>query len=221
MWDKIEKLFPSALPAIQRQHPVIRVVLLIAVAALSFVGLKILVFQGPTIQLKVGLLGVIILAALFVGVAVSLAIMQIRRSRLRSFVRQWVTMREHIMLLHTRIETWTLEPNRAFDDPNFVEIMADIKTYAARRAPLRRLLFVLGEKNLVATDNQRWRELKSQEAIFKERDYLTPFGFLLDLDAPIYSVNHHGHAVWAALFISDDFVEYLRYKYRFLRNAAA
>jgi hypothetical protein len=196
-------------------------VLLIAVVALSFFGVKILVFQGPTIRITIGLLGVIILAALFVGIAVSLAVTQIRRSRLRSFVRQWATVREELMLLHAKIESWTLEPNRIFDDPDFVEITADIKTYATHRAALRRLLFVLGEKTLVANDNQRWRELKSQESIFRERDYLTPFGFLLDLDAPIYSVNHHGRAVWAALFISDDFVEYLKYKYPFLGNAAA
>ena len=65
-------------------------------------------------------------------------------------------------------------------------------------------------------ENQHWRELKSKHTIFKERDYLTPFSFLLDIGPPIANVNHHGEAIHTALFISDDYLEYLQYKYRFL-----
>src|SRR5207237_2429739 len=120
------------------------------------------------------LCAVIVLTALIVGVAILLALARLRRrARLRVFVRQWSDMREHLMLLHANIETWALRTDRAFDDPDFTEITGHINDYAARRIPLRRLLFILGEKTLVANENQRWRELKSKEPIFKERDYLT------------------------------------------------
>jgi hypothetical protein len=228
MLDKVEKVFPEALPAVQRQSIAVRLLILIAILTLPLFGLvawsplRSLLFQGATIQVPIRLLAVIILTALIVGVAISLALARLRRrARLRVFVRQWSDMREHLMLLHANIEAWALRTERGFDDPDFTEITRHINGYASRRIPLRRLLFILGEKTLVANENQRWRELKSKEPIFKERDYLTPFGFLLDLDAPIYSVNHHGRAIWAALFISDDFVEHLRYKYPFLEKADA
>jgi len=226
--DKVEKVFPEALPAVQRQSIVVRLIILIAILSLPLFGLiawsplRSLFFQGATIQVPVRLLAVIILAALIVGVSISLALARLRRRvRLRVFVREWSDMRELLMLPHANIEAWALRADRSFDDPDFTEITGHINDYAARRITLRRLLFIIGEKTLVANENQRWRELKSKEPIFKERDYLTPFGFLLDLDAPIYSVNHHGHAIWAALFISDDFVEHLRYKYPFLEQAVA
>ena len=68
--------------------------------------------------------------------------------------------------------------------------------------------------------SQNWLQLKAEQQVFKERDYLTPFGFLLDLGAPIASINLNGKAVWEARFIADEYIEYLQYKHPFLKQFA-
>lgn len=225
MLDKVEKVFPEALPVVQHQPVALRLLILIIILALPtalliiWSPLKNLLLQGNTIQIPIRLLAVIVFTTLVFTFAVFVALAPLRRrARLRAFVRQWIDMRERIMLLHAKIESWN-QPDGGIE--GLVEIADYIHDYATHRIPLRRLLFLLGEKTLVLHENQRWRELKAKQAVFKERDYLTPFSFLLDLEAPIYNVHFHGSAIWAALFISDDYIEHLRYKYPFLEKAAA
>jgi hypothetical protein len=228
MLDKVEKVFPEALPAVQRQSIALRLIILSAVLLLpifAIIGLsplKNLLLQGATIQVPIRLLAVVVVTAVIVGLAVSLRFARLhRRARLRDFVRQWVEMRRRFELLHIQIDGWLVRTDRSIEDPLFDKILESIQDYSARRASLRRLLFLLGEGSLVAKENQHWLELKSKESVFKDRDYATPFGFLLDIGAPIESINHHGRAIWAALFISDDFLEHLKYKYPFLEKTAA
>jgi len=227
MWDKLENLFPEALPALRRQPIAVRVAFLGVLLALSVAAtigwapLMDLLREGATIEVPVRLLVGGLFATATIALLSFVAAARLRRrSRLRDFVRQWVKLRKRFELLHMRIDGW-LARDAGFDDPKFNELTEGIQDYFARRLPLRRLLFLLGEGSLVAKESQHWVELKSKEPIFKERDYLTPFGFLLDLGAPIGSINHHGQAIWAALFLSDEYLEFLKYKYSFLEKAAA
>ncbi|MEX2497986.1 MAG: hypothetical protein WD397_03810 [Wenzhouxiangellaceae bacterium] len=227
MLDKLEKLFPEALPALRRQPIVTRVAILAALLALALgvtmgwaPGMKLL-REGAIIEVPVRLLVAGLFAISTIALLAFLAAARLRwRSRLRDFVRQWVELRKCFELLHMRIDDW-LARDAGFDDPKFGELTEEIQDYFARCSPLRRLLFLLGEESLVAKESQHWIELKSTEPIFKQQDYLTPFGFLLDLRAPIASVNNHGHAIWAALSLSDEYLEFLIYKYPFLEKAAA
>ena len=228
MWDKFETIFPEALPAVRRQPIAIRVLLFLAVLAISVasaigaVPLLTALRQGTSVEVPVRQV-VSVFVAFVIGAALIFvaAVRLRRRSQLKSFVRQWLELRSRFELLHIRIDGWLVSNNRGLDDPEFTAITDGIQDYFARRAPLPRLLFHLGEGRLVAKDSQHWLELKVNETVFKQRDYLTPFGFILDLGAPIGSIKHHNNAIWAALHISDEYIEYLKYKYPFLESAAA
>ena len=226
MWDTLEKVVPEALPAIRRQHIVARIALLGVLLSLPAVALlwprvRLFLMQGETLDVPVRLFLAIV--ALAVSSCVVVALMSIgfrRRLRLRRFIQEWVEFRERFALLYIKIDGWLVRDAKArgFDDPAWPEILDSIRDYSGRRASLRRLLFIIGEQNVVAQHSQHWLELKSQHRVFSERDYLTPFGFLLDIGAPIPSINHNGEAIWAALFISDEYLEYLRYRHRFLER---
>jgi len=134
MLDKVEKVFPEALPAVQRQPIVLRLIILCALLLVPFLGfillspIKTLLLQGATIQVPIRLLVVLIVTAAIAGLGASFAFLRLRRrARLRDFVRQWIQMRRRFEILHTRIDGWLARPDRGLDDPLFDKILESIQ----------------------------------------------------------------------------------------------
>jgi hypothetical protein len=89
------------------------------------------------------------------------------------------------------------------------QLLPAITEYWDLRGQLREDVFRVGENCLCVNRNVRWEALKNKAPFLSE--YATPFSFLLDRCQPIAEWNLHHGEIWDALFISDEFVEYLRF----------
>ncbi len=225
MLEKIEKIFPEVIPALRRQTVAVRVVVVVFLLIAPFMAVR---FGGPVAAaVRNGQTVEVPVAAMALGITIVVMVTTLgaflwswlrRRARLKRFLAEWLAFRQEFFLLHTRVGTWLLKNRSGFNDPDWPQIESGLSQYWARGERLRRLVYQIGEPQLVGADNQYWLQLKREQKIFDERDYLSPFSFLLDLRAPIAQINHHGEAIWRALQISDDYVEYLRFKWPFLER---
>ena len=91
-----------------------------------------------------------------------------------------------------------------------------VSEYWSLRGRLREDVFRVGEEHLCANRSVRWEALKKKNPFLSE--HATPFSFLLDRGQPIAEWNLHHDQIWEALFITDEFVEYLRFRHPTLKR---
>jgi hypothetical protein len=101
------------------------------------------------------------------------------------------------------------------------------KAFYSQRANLRKKLFHLDESSLIPGTVYSWEKLKVDYPEISSIGHLTPFSLVLEVPhlAGVYHVAKPGvntHPVRCALFVANDFIEYLTYKYPTLEllNAA-
>jgi hypothetical protein len=102
----------------------------------------------------------------------------------------------------------------------------DIKEFFLQRASLRRQMFYLGESNLIPCTIYSWEKLKVDYPDIQKIGFLTPFSVALDISSPIdiFHITKSSelvHPTRVALFVAEDFIEHLIYKYPSLENLIA
>lgn len=226
MLNYLEKLFPETLLWAKRLPTTVKVCLLVALVAVppclafalkhrdriaSVLSSQILLPAWiPVLALA------LLLPAALTGI---LVIRTVRRhSRLAVFHDEWLGFRRHLELFYLHIDEYLglSAAGQAADGWPAVQDM--LPEYYQRRSRLRELLHLMGEHALVMRRSPHWEALKRKGGVFVEREYESPFSFLLDLDPPIYAVGHYGDAIWAALSIADEYIEFMRYQHRFLKR---
>ena len=86
------------------------------------------------------------------------------------------------------------------------------------RDSLRKKLFFLGESALIPGTIYSWEQLKVEYPLVSDIGFLTPFSVVLEVSclASLFHVTKPAdeeHYVRVSLFIAEDFIEYLTYKY--------
>ena len=128
------------------------------------------------------------------------------------FCEAWLEYLPFMFLLVTKIQVHDMSKDGDIFD--FIkENREDIKSFHDWRAKLRELLFKVGECELAISDNQHWEKLKKESKIFEAQSYLTPFSFILDQTQPWLIAVVHQDEAWAALHISDEFIERVAFKH--------
>lgn len=231
MFDYLEKFFPELIPSIRRMHPAKRVALVLLLVTIPAIAgyaynkrAEILALLAQNYIFPGYVVATILVAMPIAAALIALTLQaRARRSRLAQFCSQWEKFRQFFLVFFTQIEGWLLHhgglprPNsKAWDDA--VQMMNEYNEYAEHCANLRRLLFLVGEQNLIVKRVPHWEELKREHEVIREGEYDTPFSFLLDIRNPVGSVNHYGAAIWGALHLSSEFVEYLAYKHAHLQK---
>lgn len=128
------------------------------------------------------------------------------------FCESWLEYLPFMFLLVTKIQGHEMRQDGQifeFLDEN----KEDLKKFHEWRATLRELLFKVGEEELYIADNQHWEKLKKESKIFEAQSYLTPFSFILDQTQPWLVAVVHQNEAWAALHISDEFIERVAFKH--------
>lgn len=213
MLEELDALVPEARGLVRRIPMWLRIVAGLTLVALVAAG-RLLdwkgILAGLTLSIEAPLyvvaLGSIGLLLLIPSVSV-IAIWLTRRRLVAQFVREWLQFRAAFELLYVQMEGWL------WRDPNssFLEDIPPLQEFFLRQARLRNLLYRIGEDTLNIRPVPAWQALKKTEQLFVDRDYLTPFSLLLDVRAPVAEVNRNGSALWTAIWLSDDFLEYLGY----------
>jgi hypothetical protein len=91
------------------------------------------------------------------------------------------------------------------------------------RNNLRKKLFFLGESNLIPGTVYSWEKLKVEYPPVSGIGFLTPFSLVLEVSClvDVFHVTKPSdkeHPVRVALFVAEDFIEYLTYKYPLLEE---
>jgi len=91
------------------------------------------------------------------------------------------------------------------------------------RDNLRKKLFFLGEAALIPGTIYSWEQLKVEYPSVSDIGFLTPFSVVLEVSclASVFHVTKPAdieHYVRVSLFIAEDFIEYLTYKYPVLEK---
>jgi HNH endonuclease len=125
-----------------------------------------------------------------------------------NFAREWASVIPFYTELHMIIDS--KERKGLMDDDDF---LIRAKEWHRRRDQLKELLFLAGEPNTAIHHIPDWERLKKECAYIQEGKYLTPFSFMLDFVNPVYMVVNYGKELWKASFISQEFMDYLSFKY--------
>lgn len=84
---------------------------------------------------------------------------------------------------------------------------------------LREKIFLIQEENLSVVTIYAWNRLKIDFPRIEKIGYLTPFGFIVDWQSIPYLVYVYSkEGLREAIFVSDDFIEYLLFKYPELKE---
>ena len=164
------------------------------------------------------------LIALIVFIALSLIIFLLivlyylrKRSNLSKFCTSWVKFSNFLFLFITKVDAYLLHEEKT-KNGKFDELLPEIKKYHEYRKNLRELLHQVKEKHLIVSKIPNWDEMKRKYQIFEDREYETPFSFLLDFQNPIAFVNLHGKEAWEAMHVSNEFIEYLTYEHNYIKR---
>jgi hypothetical protein len=228
MLEQIEKLFPGFLTRVQKFPATARAVFMLLVLAgpagiawaYSHVADNVWVrpeLRTPSLALALALLGAIPIALLW---------HQLRVRQMRKFLSDWIEYRSKIQLLCVRIDAYLIRERSGSADMNhgvnkLEELLPAIREYWALRGRLREHVFKIGEERLYAIRNAKWEGIKAKTPLLQERQYLSPFSYLLDLANPIAEWNLHHDEIWEALYITDECVEYLRFQHPALTTGEA
>jgi len=135
-----------------------------------------------------------------------------RQRLIYQFCESWLEYLPFMFILVTKIQGHEMRQDGQifeFKDAN----KEDLKKFHEWRSKLRELLFKVGEEELYIADNQHWEKLKKESKIFEAQPYLTPFSFILDQTQPWLIALVHQNEAWAALHISDEFIERIAFKH--------
>ena len=123
-------------------------------------------------------------------------------------------------MLFMYVDVWLIRDKNKIDENDEIwqKITEHLEIFWPTRDALRKLIFQIGEKNLMVYENQHWNQLKNEDDLFKERNYEGPFSLLLDLSAPIGEINHYKKAINWSLKISEEYIEHLCFKHPFLEK---
>jgi len=226
MIDHIERFFPEAIRWVQKLPLVIRIlVFIIFLAILALIGYLLKIYPAIIsfllLEIRIPIYSIILIIAgivLFLGTVALIRNSIKGRALLKQFYKEWSEFADFLGFLHVLIESYLLEKSPRIDSDAAKKVFARIKEYRNRRAKLRQLIFQVGESNLMVQKIPGWENLKQHNPNFKKRDYNTPFSYLLDIVNPIAAINLHGKTVREVYYISFEFMEYLEYKYPFLKK---
>jgi hypothetical protein len=228
MLEQIEKLFPGFLTRIRRFPATARVLFALMVvsgpAGLAWFYSR--VSENAWLRRELRIPPNIVVIAAIVLTFICIALSWIRhetnaRRKLEKFLADWLEFRDHFFLLCMRIDGYLIR-DRKLSQPmeeelkELRELLPAITEYWSLRGRLREDVFSVGEDRLCVSRNARWEALKAKFPIVN--DYATPFSFLLDRCQPIAEWNLRHDEIWDALHISDEFVEYLRFRHPVLKR---
>lgn len=110
--------------------------------------------------------------------------------------------------------------NRYLDTNAFEEGRHDsmLEEWHSRRDRLKELLYLAKEESLIVQKIPDWERLKAGSKYLSEGEYKTPFSFMLDFVNPYAMVYHHGDELWPASFISQEYIDYLSFKYKEIKQ---
>jgi len=229
MLEQIEKIFPGFFGRLRRLPWVVRAVLVVAVtvpAALVWVyphRATVSTWLHREVSFP---LYVLVLAALSSGVVVMAIRWLVQHARLlrgiKGFLAEWLAYREELEHLCIKIDFYLVRDREATDHIGELDNMIPfVREYWRRRGRLREHIFRIDERHLASAPASRWQAMKANSIRLREREYLTPFSFLVDLGNPIAEWNLHRDEIWQALHLADEFVEYLRFRYPTLKKISA
>jgi len=228
MLEYLKTFFPDFVKSIKSKSTFAKVVIALILLSLPILLTTTWGFRNNIhrfLLTEISINGYLIIIVLFVLlVAYLLFILFVHKTKryyLKQFVTEWLVFRKDFGLLFSFVDVWLFrQKNQSlFEDPELWEkISTQIQMYWKSRDKLRELLFKLGESSLQIYENKHWIEIKNKANVFKERNYDTPFSFLLDLGAPIGEINLNGEAINWSLSVADEFVEHLSYKYKFIKK---
>lgn len=162
----------------------------------------------------------LLLILLSLSLIILLAFLFFKKSKkklLKLFVKEWLEFMKNFDLLYMYVDVWLLrDKTEKQDEDLWSKMVIHLEKYWPARDRLRKLLFAIGENTLVVYENKHWVQLKSEDDLFKERNYESPFSLLLDLGAPIGEINYHRKAINWSMKISQEYIEHLGYKYPYL-----
>jgi hypothetical protein len=218
MLSPAKTFFPEAFEALKGWPIWVRVVLFILVVSFpvvfSIYGVnEIRNFMNSPIVVMPISIATVVTAFLLIIWLTSIAGKSARHQRLvYQFCEAWLEYLPFMFLLVTKIQSHELSKDGQifeFLDEN----KEDLKKFHEWRARLRELLFKVGESELNIEENQHWEKLKKESKVFEVQSYLTPFSFILDQTQPWLIAVVHQDEAWAALHISDEFIERVAFKH--------
>jgi|GEM_PF-3600204 len=228
MFSYIEKFFPDLIERIRRLPPAVKILLVVLLATSPIVGSlgpAMLAVIGPLLTKQYSLSGSVmiigsVILVMSAPVVQVIARMLRPRSTLVNFCREWIQFSDHFFLLYLRIEVYLLrDKSSAINSKEWRDIEPMLPEYWRLRGRLRKLLLLVDETRLMIQRVPAWEELRRKNPDLAENDFRTPFSFLLNVGNPIAAVNLDGQSVWAALHITQEYLEILSYKHRSVHKA--
>ncbi len=224
MLEQIEKLFPGFLSKV-REFPVIARAILALLILAGPTGLAWTYSHVSASRIPPNMVALSGLAAISLGIIFLMIEHQRRlRRKLQRFLAYWLEFRDRFQLLCVRIDAYLIRdrrPNATSTEESLKridELLPAIKEYWSLRGRLCEDMFRMGENRLSVNHSVRWESLKRRKALVN--GYATPFSFLLDRGQPIAEWNLHHDEIWEALYIADEFVEYLCFRHPALKQLA-
>lgn len=218
MLNPAKTFFPEAFEALKGWPIWVRLVLFVLAVSipsvLSAFGIdEIMNFMNSPITVTPFSIAIVVATILLIFWLTLIAGKGARHQRLiYQFCDAWLEYLPFMFLLVTKIQGHELSKEKdifEFLDEN----KDDLKRFHEWRAKLRELLFKVGESELNIENNQHWEKLKKESKVFEVQSYLTPFSFILDQTQPWLIAVVHQDEAWAALHISDEFIERVAFKY--------
>jgi len=222
MRDLFEKYLPEIPSFVLRLPLRARAALMIAAAGAAALWVAIPGGKGGVLA-ALGRLGSTLpfdLAVAWVlGILSAVLLSRFGRSYLKqrliyAFCRLWLEYREVLTLM---IEKYDVHRLKDYDLASLQDILSHAGQYHSLRGRLRHLLYHIGEERLRVIPIKQWQDLVRENPHLLDY-FLTPFSFLLNFRPPIYFIHNFGDQAWAALAISDEYIEYLTYKHGRLRS---
>ena len=228
MFEQIEKVFPGFLTRIRQFPAIARAALVLMIltgpAGLAWFYTRVSGNAWLRRELRIPPNIVLIAAILLALICISLGWLRHQtntRRKLQKFLADWLEFRDSFFLLCVRIDAYLIKErnsSRSWEEDlkELRKLLPAISEYWSLRGRLREDVFRVGEEHLCANRSVRWDALKKKNPFLSE--HATPFSFLLDRGQPIAEWNLHHDQIWEALFITDEFVEYLRFRHPALKR---
>jgi hypothetical protein len=224
MLEYVKTLFPELVEKVKTTKVITRIGILLLILFVLFIwnyreNVHKILLKEISITGYFVLLFILILV--FIYISFTLFIHKVKSRYLKQFVIEWLSFKKEFDWLYTLVEVWLFRGDKKNDSDDLKKLQdigAQAEVYYRSRDILRELLFRIGEEHLIVYDNKHWSQIKNKAAIFKDRDYKTPFSFLLDLGAPIAEINLNGEAIKWSLATSEEYIEHLSYKYKYIKK---
>ena len=218
MLSSAKTFFPDTFEALRKWPVWLRTVLFMLAVTIpliiaNFSSAELIAFiNTPLIVTPLNIAATIVLLVSLAWLASFASKKSKHRRLIYQFCEAWLEYLPFMFLLVTKIQSHEMKGDGQifeFFDNN----KETIKAFHEWRAKLRELLFKVGESELSVADNQHWEKLKKKSKVFKVQSYSTPFSFILDQTQPWLVAVIHQEEAWAALHISDEFIERVAFKY--------